>query len=98
MVCDVNQLKRINDAYGHEKGDDFLVRNCQRLCQIYMHSPVYRIGGDEFLVYLTGQDYRGRDMLLSAAEAACAITPLTANAWECADFAVGMGLHEPGVQ
>lgn len=55
-VFDINNLKYINDTYGHEKGDAYILNSCQFLCQAYKHSPVYRIGGDEFVVILTGED------------------------------------------
>ncbi len=55
-VFDINNLKYINDTFGHEKGDLYILNSCQLLCQAYKHSPVYRIGGDEFVVILTGDD------------------------------------------
>ena len=27
------------------------------ICDVFLHSPVYRIGGDEFVVFLTGNDH-----------------------------------------
>lgn len=64
-VFDINNLKIINDTYGHEKGDLYILNSCQMLCQAYKHSPVYRIGGDEFVVILTGEDQKNKyDILL----------------------------------
>lgn len=60
-MFDVNNLKMINDSEGHEAGDDYLIRSCQLICNIFKHSPVYRIGGDEFVAVLTGQDYEDRE-------------------------------------
>ena len=34
------------------------------ICDQYKHSPVYRIGGDEFVVFLEGTDYDKRNELL----------------------------------
>ena len=34
------------------------------VCDTYKHSPVYRIGGDEFVVVLFGADYTNRQPLL----------------------------------
>lgn len=60
-MFDVNNLKMINDSLGHEAGDAYLLRACHLICQVFKHSPVYRIGGDEFVAVLTGEDYENRD-------------------------------------
>ncbi|MCR5135659.1 MAG: sensor domain-containing diguanylate cyclase [Oscillospiraceae bacterium] len=56
-VVDLNYLKRINDTYGHEKGNVAIKKLCSVICAIFDHSPVFRIGGDEFAVVLRGTDY-----------------------------------------
>ena len=63
LVCDVNGLKRINDTQGHKAGDKYIFDSCRLICDIYCHSPVFRVGGDEFVVLLQGQDYTRRDEL-----------------------------------
>ncbi len=64
LMVDLNNLKKINDTYGHEKGNEFII-NCSKIvCRIYKGSPVFRIGGDEFVVILQGEDYRNRHKLL----------------------------------
>lgn len=62
-VFDINNLKTINDNYGHEKGDEYIINSCLLLCNVFKHSPVYRIGGDEFLIILTKDDFEKRDEL-----------------------------------
>ncbi len=64
VVCDVNGLKKINDTLGHKAGDDYLRRSCKMICNIFSHSPVYRVGGDEFVAVLIGQDYENRSRLM----------------------------------
>ena len=64
VVADVNGLKEINDTLGHEEGD-MLIRNTSALLRgVFVNSQVFRIGGDEFVVVLTGEDHRERDMLM----------------------------------
>lgn len=56
LMLDTNHLKEINDRFGHDKGNEYLVNSCRLICTVFKHSPVYRIGGDEFLVLLDGDD------------------------------------------
>lgn len=65
VVCDINGLKTINDTEGHKAGDSYIKSSCRLICRIFHHSPVFRIGGDEFVVVLWGQDYENREQLLS---------------------------------
>ena len=63
-VCDVNGLKKINDTFGHKAGDEYICSASRMICDIFDHSPVYRIGGDEFVVILMGRDYGMREQLM----------------------------------
>ena len=64
VVCDVNGLKYVNDTLGHKAGDEMIREACSMVCEIFLHSPVFRIGGDEFAVLLKGHDYENRKDLL----------------------------------
>lgn len=64
VVFDVNDLKKINDSMGHKAGDTLLKNACHLICRTFKHSPVYRIGGDEFVVILRGEDYDSREELI----------------------------------
>ena len=64
-MIDLNDLKVINDEYGHESGNVALVKLSTIICGIFAHSPVYRVGGDEFVVILRGSDYRRSDELIA---------------------------------
>ena len=61
--CDLNNLKQINDTYGHEAGDLYIKRCCKVICSFFKYSPVFRIGGDEFVVLLQNEDYEACDGL-----------------------------------
>lgn len=65
IVCDLNGLKEINDTQGHDFGDKYIKSASQIICNSFKHSPVYRIGGDEFVIFLRGQDYQNRDTLVN---------------------------------
>lgn len=68
VLFDLNNLKTINDTQGHEAGDRYIKEACRIICTRFKHSPVYRIGGDEFIAILEGDDYADRDALLEAFE------------------------------
>lgn len=60
-VFDVNNLKYVNDTYGHEFGDKLIMGASKTICSCFKHSMVFRIGGDEFAVISTGEDYDNRE-------------------------------------
>ncbi len=63
VMLDLNRLKIINDNYGHEHGNDYIFGACHEVCVIYSHSPVFRIGGDEFVVLLEKGAFNEKDAL-----------------------------------
>ena len=65
VVFDVNELKLTNDTKGHVAGDTLLKESCLMICTEFNNSPVFRIGGDEFVAILENDDYLNRDELLS---------------------------------
>jgi len=53
MFLDVDHFKRINDTYGHQTGDDVLVRVASQIkAQVRVCDIVARYGGEEFVVVL----------------------------------------------
>ena len=64
IVMDINGLKHVNDTQGHHAGDIYIKDCCHIICSVFKHSPVFRIGGDEFTVLLTGEDFDNRETLL----------------------------------
>ena len=64
IMFDLNDLKHINDTYGHEKGDEYIKNGCKLICDTFAHSIVFRIGGDEFVSVLWGNDFENRETLL----------------------------------
>lgn len=57
-VMDINNLKKINDSFGHEFGD-MLIRDSAAIMQrTFRKNDIYRIGGDEFVVILKNDEAR----------------------------------------
>ena len=68
IVFDLNNLKDVNDTMGHQAGDAFIKKGCEIICNTFVHSPVYRVGGDEFVVIATGSDYDKLDVHMDTIE------------------------------
>ena len=95
VMVDMNDLKRINDENGHEAGDSYIRGCCHLICETFKHSPVFRIGGDEFIAILTGQDYEIRYQLVGTLrgifEEYCEREEL--DPWDRYSASVGMADH-----
>ncbi len=52
VYADLNGLKTVNDDKGHEAGDKLLVRAANLLKIVFDDFEIYRVGGDEFVVFL----------------------------------------------
>ena len=64
IILDINDLKKINDTEGHQAGDQYIKDSCKIICSTFSHSPVFRVGGDEFVVLAQGEDYENVDVLV----------------------------------
>ena len=71
VVLDINCLKETNDRYGHDVGNELIVISAKIISNIFKRSPVFRIGGDEFLVVLQNKDLADYDNLFEKFETKC---------------------------
>jgi diguanylate cyclase (GGDEF)-like protein len=67
-IIDVNDLKYVNDKFGHQAGDQHIRNACRLVCTTFKRSPVFRVGGDEFCVISQGDDYENINELLKKIE------------------------------
>ena len=93
VVCDVNGLKHIIDTLGHKAGDMYIRSASQLICEYFKHSPVFRVGGDEFAVVLQGQDFENRLELLRALNEQIERNLGTGNVVA----SLGMAEYQPGI-
>lgn len=56
IYVDINGMKQINDRYGHQQGDQVLVDAAQKIRLLFSEDSIYRVGGDEFVVIVLGQE------------------------------------------
>ena len=90
VMLDVNNLKMINDNLGHDGGDKVIIGSCYTLCKAFSHSPVYRIGGDEFVAIIEGEDYENRQEIFDKL-----VKKEIDVKHEKYDYAVGMATFDP---
>jgi diguanylate cyclase (GGDEF)-like protein len=94
-IFDCNDLKLVNDRFGHDKGDLYLKTACGLICRIFQHSPVFRVGGDEFAVILQNIDYDNRSGLVQLfEETAKQVNMGTEYPWEKINVAFGIAEYD----
>ena len=54
IYIDVNELHIRNNKYGHAAGDEMLIYIANSLKEVFFGHSIYRMGGDEFLVFTNG--------------------------------------------
>lgn len=94
VMIDMNDLKHINDDFGHKSGDLYIRGCCHMICEAFKHSPVFRIGGDEFAVILRGQDYNNRAAITSELRASYIRTFENTDAEPWMRYSAAVGLAE----
>ena len=90
VVCDINGLKQINDTKGHQAGDTYIKEGCEIICDVFSRSPVYRIGGDEFVAIVQGKDYDHIDSRISK------ISKINAKNKKSGDVTIAVGYSSFG--
>ena len=95
-MLDLNYLKETNDTHGHDIGNKLIVTASQIISDTFKRSPVFRIGGDEFVVILQNRDLEEREMLFAKLESECINTPIeTDNIKLRVSIAMGFSLFDP---
>ena len=98
LVLDVNYLKETNDKCGHDVGNKLIVSAARLISDTFKRSPVFRIGGDEFLVILQNRDLKDREELFKTFDIGCADTIVEADAKNVTlSIAKGFSRHDPAV-
>ena len=97
-VIDLNYLKRLNDTHGHDKGDRAIKKLSQLICEVFCNSPVFRIGGDEFVVILRDRDLENYSELVNRFNSKLEemINDSSLEPWEQVSAALGVALREDG--
>ena len=89
LFIDIDHFKTYNDQFGHQMGDNTLIRMSRFLMrQVRAEEPVVRVGGDEFVVILRGaQEAQVRMVAERMQQAALRTAPVP--------FSLGWAVREP---
>ena len=94
-VFDLNNLKETNDTYGHATGNELIVTIAHLIADVFKRSPVFRIGGDEFLVVLQNTDLEKYDELSEVLISNCRSTFVGENKQVRIEVASGFAHYQP---
>lgn len=98
VMADLNYLKRINDTYGHDKGNDYLRSMCTIMREVFVDSPLFRLGGDEFAAIIEGQELARCSQLVDELRRRAEATreDNSLPPWEQISVACGYATYEAG--
>ena len=94
ILCDMDNLKRVNDTLGHEAGDLALRLLADALRTGLRRDDAYRLGGDEFAVVLAGASQVDAERVAHRLQHAVSRAARPPIATIEASF--GMAVYEPG--
>lgn len=94
VVFDLNQLKKTNDTYGHDVGDKLIVTAAKVISDVFKRSPVFRIGGDEFLAVLQHGDLDDCEELFVRLDTVCGNTVIEEMNTTSISIARGFAMFE----
>lgn len=95
-IFDCDDLRLINDLFGHDKGDVYLETASRVICRTFKRSPVFRIGGDEFAVILSNESYTDREELIRQFDESCkSVNADSKNKWEQVHISMGFADYDP---
>ena len=95
-MIDLNFLKRINDTYGHERGDIAIKKLCKIICHVFKNSHVFRIGGDEFIVILEKEEFFNAENLVKEFKSQINLISkdVSIDPWERVSAAIGYAAYD----
>ena len=95
VMIDLNNLKLLNDCYGHEKGNVAIKKVSSMICDVFDESSVYRLGGDEFAVLIRGEECAHIEQLVdSFLSLVQSVSTSEGEPWETVSAAIGYALYD----
>jgi two-component system cell cycle response regulator len=94
ILCDVDHFKQVNDRFGHNIGDEVLMRVASMLQEtLHQQDLVGRWGGEEFLVILPDTDLEGGILVGERLRRAVEALPPVVSGPERVTCSIGIAAH-----
>lgn len=98
IMADLNFLKKINDNYGHDKGNEYIKKMYSMLDAVFKESPIFRIGGDEFLIIAQNEEMEKCEEYITGVKEDMhkLLQDKSLEPWERVSTAFGYACYEAG--
>ena len=98
VMADLNYLKRINDTFGHDKGNLYICKMHSLLKEVFSEAPIFRIGGDEFVAVVQGTEKENCAELIKKVKdhMTSIMSDSTLEPWERISTAIGYAFYTKG--
>lgn len=94
-ILDADRFKAVNDAHGHDAGDEVLVELARRVDDnLRAHDHVFRYGGEEILILMPRTGWRQAATILDRVRRAVAADPIPLATGEALTATVSIGYSE----
>lgn len=95
VMIDLDRFKQINDAYGHEEGDEALRISSKLLQRSIKHlDSAYRYGGDEFVLLIESEDSNSADRVMERISEGLAKLNETSGKPYAVSFSMGVSFYD----
>lgn len=97
LLLDIDSFKSINDTYGHDTGDKVIIK-VANLIRDYLggDNDTYRIGGDEFVIFIRNKDASYYDIIKKNVEKINSILFEASNGIPESSISVGVAYSSNG--
>jgi diguanylate cyclase (GGDEF)-like protein len=97
LMMDLDHFKKVNDTYGHQRGDAILIEFAQRATRLIREVDTFaRYGGEEFICLLAETDVQGAVTTAEKIREAIKIEPYGARGEQQIDLTVSIGVASYG--
>ena len=96
VLVRLKNVDEINEKYGQDKGDEYILGACKLICGVFINSQVYRAKATEFAVVIAGRDFYEREELMAELSYVFgkSIENGDNNPWHRYQVSIGMSVYD----